>query len=363
MPSVASERRPAVALGRAAPDRGQESSRGMETIVDPGEDVAARRARRREQAHAAHGVGLQRLVAHHDRDVRPARARHLQRVEVAGLQHAGDRLREPLGLGPLGLAPVEGLDVEGRAGAEAALRVDRAVPGDPAQDDGGRDHEREPRGRHRLRGARLEKRDVRQGDVVAARRALLLAGHGVGLTLAGQAVPGRRHPPPGEDQQLSRPQVDLQLGPGLRRDRGSGRLVEPGLPDADRATAGDERQGDGGRLPVPTTLGHGPPHHYRRSNRLKMLHRGAGCWRIPRRPAGPKLLGMTEARADPRASSRNDGGATGRRTARGRCGPSRRSGSRRGAGGGWPGRRPRARPGRRGRGEAPACPRCRRRSS
>ena len=218
----------------------------MEAVVGPGEDEAARRALGREQAHAAHGVGLQRLVAHHDRDVRPARARHLQRVEVARLQHAGDRLREPLGLRPVGLPPVGALHVEGRAGAEAPLRVDRAVPGDPAEDDGGRDDQPEPRGRHRLRGARLEERDVREGDVVAARLALLLARHGVRLALPGQAVSARRHLPPGQDEQLSRPQVDLQRGRRPRGGRGSGRLVEPGLPDADGAAAGDERQGEDG---------------------------------------------------------------------------------------------------------------------
>ena len=223
----------------------------MEAVVGPGDDEAARRVLGREQAHAAHGVGLQRLVAHHDRDLRPARARHLQRVEVARLQDAGDRLRESLGLRPVGLPPVGPLHVEGRAGAEAPLRVDRAVPGDPAKDDGGRDDQAQPRGGDRLRGARLEERDVRERDVVPARLALLLARHGVRLALPGQAVSARRYLPPGQHEQLSRPEVDLQRGRRPRGGRGSGRLVEPGLPDADGARAGDERQGEDGCDPRP----------------------------------------------------------------------------------------------------------------
>ncbi len=155
-------------------------------------------------------------------------------------------------------------------------------------------------------------------------------------------------------------QADEDHGPRGFRRRG-GRVPPPGQGDDDHRAREVEREREE-PLETPRSGRHG--HGWTIIAVASPSLQGASHSRSRHRQANTRGA----LRRGPRPGRRHGSGAgivaaSARRRGRASRGPRPRSGSRRGAGGGWPGRRPRARPGRRRPASAPACPRCRRRSS
>ena len=203
--SSAGDSSQAVSLGASTGGRNGESTHGVEVASAVGEHPCPLWARDAQHAHSTHGLGLLGLVSHVEREAARPGLRVFERVHVARLEASGDARGEALGAWPLRVV----LEIEGRARAEAALRIGEAGDAQGSEDDGqGREPAHRKR-RHLLGVVGLEQGNAGDGQALRA-RVQRLAQDGVVRALAEERAPVGRQCPRVEHDQFARGQVHLQ---------------------------------------------------------------------------------------------------------------------------------------------------------